>query len=72
MRNFPEMIYLIVYDKGVTGVKINGQPLPELKGEERSSRPLGWYSDDTAKRVVIRLPRDVSWEVEIKCPIPHH
>lgn len=72
MRNFPEMIYLIVYDKGVTGVKINGQPLPELKGEERSSRPPGWFSDDTAKRVVIRLPRDVSWEVDIKCPIPHH
>jgi alpha-glucosidase (family GH31 glycosyl hydrolase) len=66
MKNFPEMIYLIVYNTGVTGIKVNGQPIPALKEEERSSHPPGWYSDPTADRVVIRLPRDVAQEVEIR------
>lgn len=65
MKNFPEMIYLIAYGMGAAGVKVNGQLLPELKGEECSSQPPGWYSDSAAKRIVIRLPRDVAWKVEI-------
>lgn len=65
MKNFPEMIFLIAYNTGVAGVTVNGHPLPELKGEEHSSQPPGWYSDTTTKRIVIRLPRDIAQEVEI-------
>ncbi len=65
MNNLPEMLYLIIYDTLVKGVKIEGKELPQLKGEELSSLPVGWYKDSSLNRIVIRLPRSITNEVEI-------
>jgi len=65
MINLPEMLYLIAFDTEITAIKVDGKVLPQLKGEELISLPPGWYTDSSANRVVIRLPRGLSKEVEI-------
>jgi alpha-glucosidase (family GH31 glycosyl hydrolase) len=66
LDNYPEILYLIVYDRDVTGVTVDGEVLPELDGNDLKSLPPGWFRDVKMKRIVIRLPRGLSKKVELK------
>jgi alpha-glucosidase (family GH31 glycosyl hydrolase) len=62
----PEILYLLVYGRELTGVTVDGEVLPELKETGLKSLPPGWFRDAETKRVVIRLPRGLSKKVELK------
>lgn len=46
--------YLLLYGTGVTGIEVNGKPLPKLEEKQRQELPPGWFYDGT--RIVVRLP----------------
>lgn len=66
LDNALDYMYLIVYEKGVMDICLDGKSLPQLKEKELESLPPGWYQDMEMNRVVIRLPRGLSKQVEIK------
>lgn len=65
LENYPEKLYLIVYTLHLSGVKVNGEKLPLLKGDQLMNLPPGWFMDSVNKRVIIRLPNGVKRKVEV-------
>jgi len=66
INNMLETLYLIIYDQNIADVKMDGKPLPQLKEKELETLPPGWYRDEQIKRTIIRLPRGLSKNVEVK------
>jgi len=66
LENRPEILYLLVYGKEITGVSVDGNVLPELKGNKLESLPPGWFRDTEMKRTIIRLPYGLTKNVELE------
>ncbi|GHU89887.1 hypothetical protein FACS1894155_07520 [Bacteroidia bacterium] len=66
LDNYPEILYLMVYGRDITGVSVGGEILPELKGNGLESLPPGWFPDTQMKRFIIRLPVGKSKTVELR------
>jgi alpha-glucosidase (family GH31 glycosyl hydrolase) len=62
LENLPEMTYLLVYGKtDVSLVRVDGKVLQKAAKSDLSPTPIGWATDISGNRLLIRLP---SREVE--------
>ncbi|MDR1225242.1 MAG: hypothetical protein LBL07_20530 [Tannerella sp.] len=64
LTNAPDILYLIIYDEQISAVRVDGDPLPQLKETELETLPPGWYREPEQGRTVIRLPRGLSKTIE--------
>ena len=56
IENLPEMGYLLVYGTtAVSNVRVNGETVPKV-ALESASLQVGWATDPTFNRLVVRLP----------------
>jgi hypothetical protein len=66
LDRYPEILYILVYGRDITGISVDGEVLPELEKKGLESLPPGWFRDTEMKRIVIRMPQGLSEKVELK------
>lgn len=64
LKGGPEIRYLILYSADLAEIKVNGMLLPKLMGAKIVSMPPGWFKDDAANRIIVRMPYAIDQNIE--------